>query len=168
MSTALSKAIYSRLAGVEVLASPWSDYQSSLAALLGTDPDTTEPCVYFADTNDSAQPQDDEGNFLSCITFRPSGGTPNLQFRDGLAIDDVLYDFEFWDYTRGATAITDIAAMVARLLESRRDAPKLGLEANENVESVWFEPLTSLTVVPDKERNGWFGLVRYRAILAEV
>ncbi len=164
MSTDLSKAIYARLAGNEVMETPFSDYQASLAALLGTDPDTTEPAVYFAATNDSAQPIDDDGNFLSCITFRPSGGTPDLRFRDGLAIGDILLDFEIWDYSRGATVITDINWFVKRLLERRLNAPPLDLVAGE---CVWFEPLTGLVVMQDKERNGWFGLVRYRANHAE-
>lgn len=167
MSTTLSMGIYARLTGEEVMQAPWSDYQASLSALLGTDPDTTAPCVCFMDTNDSAQPQDDEGQFLSCITFRPSGGTPDNRFKDGFAVDDVIYDFEFWDYTRGATVITDIYGLVRRLLERRMDAPRMNLETNDRVECVWLEALTGLTVVPDKERNGWFGLIRYRAMLAE-
>jgi len=168
MSSALHRSIYDRLAGNEVMTSPFAGYQTDLAALLGTDPDTTEPCVYYGDTNDSAQPQDTDGQYLSCITFRPGGGSPDGRFFDGLAIGNGLYDFEFWDYSRSGTVITDIATLVKRLLDRRLKAPVLALETDDRTENVWFEAFTELTVFPDTDRNGWAGLIRYRVIQAQV
>lgn len=163
MSSALNTAIYARLVGTEVLTGRWLAAQQTIAAALGTDPDTGLPNVCFGNFNDAPQPTNSDGVLMPVITFRPSGGMPDHRFAHGLAVDDGIYDFEFWSWYRTANTITDIAEATGLLLDRRFDAPKLVL-GSDNGDCVWCDPLVTLSVLYDDQRNGWFGLTRYRFV----
>lgn len=155
--TALNKAIYGRLAGTEALTGEAADAQAALAALLGTDPDTERPAVHMG--NKSAVV------VYPALTFRPSGGLRHGMSHEDLGgIEEQLYDLELWENTGKGDTITDLYDLVDQLLCSERNvAPVLPLEAGRVFD---MQAVTRLQVLYDDKSNAWFGLARYRYLVA--
>ncbi len=165
MSSALSDALYQRLAGVEVMTGRFLTAQQVIAAVLGTDPDTSEPAVYQGNLNDTPIVLDANKVRKPVITFRPSSGTPDLRFRDDLIIDDGIYDLEIWSFSRLPNLATDIGEAVQTLIERRSGCPALPLASGE---SVWSEAFVLGSAMWDDQRNGWFLLTRFKFVEARV
>lgn len=165
MSSAINTAIYKRLTGIEVLTGRWLVAQQFLAATLGayarSMPTPGLPNVFKGNVNKAPIVKDADGVLKPVITFRPSGGLPDHRFAHGLAVDDGLYDFEYWNWYSTANGVTDIAEAVELLLDRRFDGPPMVLSSGD---CAWFDPMVSLTEFYDQERNGWFGLVRFQAV----
>ncbi len=157
MSSVILKAIYERLAGVEILTGKALAAQTALVGLLGVDADTTLPAVYMGNLNDSVMMKDANAVMRPVITFRPSGGLIDKRFET--AVDDPIYDFEIWSFSRQARIITDIEWQMGKLIDSRRYAPDWNLDSGAIAN---VEPLTTLAILYDHQRNGWFGLIRYK------
>lgn len=164
MSSALNTALYSRLAGTEVLTGRFLTAQQLIASSVGVDPDTLEPAVYAGNLNDAPIVLDSESVRTAAITFRPSSGNPDLRFRDGLTVDDGVYDLEVWTFVTMPNLAMQIAEAVATLIESRSGCPALPL--GTGFESVWAEPFVSPSFNYDDSLNGWFVLTRYKFIEA--
>jgi len=161
MSTALTTAIYRRLAGLETMTGEGLAAQVALAALLGTDPDTSEPSVHKGNKSMIVT--------YPAITFRQNAGMVKTEFKD-TAIDDPVYDFEIWNSTQSATLISDIYKHVEHLLDERFSM-SLGippLSVDGNVGQVYyaraFVPL--IDDLYDKDLRSWFGLCRMRFVEA--
>lgn len=158
MSTALHRAIYARLAGTEVLTGAALSAQTALAALLAMDPDTSRPAALFGNKNDAAL-------VYPLITFRPSAGSIDGRFADGLAMDDGVYDLEIWDNARGEAMLSDIEEQVMLLLDMRRQvAPLLPIAVGH---LYWSEVMVPMQVIYDNRINAWAGLTRYRFVEAK-
>src|SRR5690348_12175317 len=165
MSTAINKAIYARLTGLEILTGAGLQAQQDLAALLATDPDTLPPnpgpplpAVFNCNKNDAPA-------VYPLVTFRPGAGMIDGHFEDGtMAVDHAYYDFEIWENTREGTVITDIADALERLLDQRRPgATPIALASGY---LYWSETFVPIQVIYDDVLNAWFGLWRVRFIEA--
>lgn len=161
MSSDVTKALYARLAGIETLTGRFLAAQQQIAALLGTDADTGKPAIYFANKDTSSKPKDAQGTLLPVVTFRPSPGTIDGRFADGMAVENSLYDMEIWEYSGSSTLITDIGEALQILLDGRRGAPVLPSASGQ---VFWAETFVPLAVLYDQNSNGWFGLVRWKFI----
>lgn len=161
MSSALIKAIYERLAGVEVLTGEGLAAQQALAALLGTDPDTSLPSVHKGNKSMVVT--------YPAITFRLNAGMVNGNFKD-TAIDDPVGDFEIWNNTQTATTISEIYRHVEHLIDDRFSVslgiPVLSVDAAKGqiYHAQAFVPL--IDDLYDKDLRSWFGLCRMRFVEA--
>lgn len=157
MSTALSQALYARLAGIEALSGRAAAAQAALGALLGVDPDTGRPAVYFGAKNDAPA-------VYPILAFHPAASQIDGRFADGAAIDSTLYDIEVWETTRLGSLLTDILEQLEQLLDLRRGtAPALPLAVGH---IYWSESLVTAASLYDPLLNAWFALARYRFVEA--
>lgn len=162
MSTALNNAIYARLAGTEGLSAyaEAAAAQVSLAGLLATDPDTSDPAIFYANKDKF---DDQETPAYPRINFRPSGGTPDARFSKQTGhVGSPIYDFEIWENGESANTASGIYDLVEKLLDmSRGCAPALPLGSGV---CKWMEPLTEMQLLFDGKYNAWAGLVRVRFV----
>jgi hypothetical protein len=159
MSTALTTAIYRRLAGLEVLTGAALAQQQALAALLGTDPDTALPAVHKGNKSNVVT--------YPAITFRSNAGAVNSHFAtSGIAVDDVIYDLEIWSNTQSGTIIEQIYGCVERLLDGRFGiSPALPVD-NAGGRIFWATAFVPITELYDRDLRAWFGLCRFRFVEA--
>jgi len=158
MSSAITTAIYKRLTGVEILTGAGLAAQQSLAALLGTDPDTALPAVHKGNKSNVV--------VYPAITFRQNTGMVNTNFgTSGVAIDDPVYDVEIWDNTQRSNILTDIYGQMERLLDDRFGAPQLPVD-NTHGQVYHAQAFVPMAEIYDKDLRAWFGLCRFRFVEA--
>lgn len=156
MSSSLTKAIYARLVGTEVLTGQYLTAQQTLAAKLATDPDTSKSAVFKGNMSDFT--------VFPCITFRENAGLPDKRFQLGnvqgaFVVDYVTYDFEIWGKSRSGVELSNIDDAFKLLVDRRYGAPKFSLETGDVVSSL---TITTPTQIYDEKRNAWFLLRRVR------
>ena len=159
MSTALTTAIYRRLAGLEALTGAAFVQQQALAALLAVDPDTLLPAVHKGNKSEVV--------VYPAITFRSNVGMVNPHFStSGIAIDDTVYDMEIWENTQSGTIIEQIYSSVERLLDQRFGiAPALPVD-NAGGRIFYATAFVPITELYDTNIRAWFGLCRWRFVEA--
>lgn len=157
MSAILDTAIINRLIGTESPALPAAalTVKTSLAALLGSDPDTGEKSVYKRVLSTG------EPLVYPCIRFDPSGGGRTGPGMAGV-IGDPIYDFEMWDKTEDDSNLSTIADYVEQLLDYGRGvAPKLPVSQGKNF---YVEAFTEPMIEYVETYKALVLLVRYRFI----
>jgi hypothetical protein len=165
MSSALTKAIYARLTGTEVLTGAYLTAQQRIKALLAEDPDTLvnkvkgtgKPAIFKANLSDFT--------IFPCITFRENGGMPDRRFTmgnastGGVVVDNVFYDLEVWGKSRSGIELSDIDDQLRLLLDRRYGAPVLLLADGDVQVNLTF---VSPSMLYDEKRNAWFLLRRIK------
>jgi hypothetical protein len=174
MSDELNRAIYARLAGVEALSGVYGAAQANLAALLGVDPDTGAPAVYYSSTS-QAQGADGSGNAVPvypAITFAPEGGMPHptQTTPEGISKKWVFVGFSIWTdavQTQARTGkdvgrvIAQVADILELLLDWTQNAPMLPLETGKVDEQ---SLMTNVQTIPRAKTHEWQGYLRWKFI----
>lgn len=171
MSEVLNKAIYRRLAGVETLSGVYATAQANLAALLGVDPDTGLPAVYYSSTNQAQGV--DTGNVVPVypkLTFWETGGMPHhtSTISDGITVDWVFMDFSVWVdrvQTPAKTGkspsqvVSEVSDILKTLLDIRLHAPLLPLQTGcVDIQMI----MTPLHVIPRGKTHEIQGYLRWK------
>lgn len=165
MSSALTKAIYARLTGAEVLTGVYLAAQRRLKTLLAEDPDTTVngvagtgvPAVFKGNASDFT--------LFPSITFRENAGLPDKRFTlgnasvGGVVIDNPVYDLEVWGKSRSGIELSDIDDTLRLLLDKRFGVPNLPLETGD---IALMTTMVAPTALYDDKRNAWFLMRRIR------
>lgn len=172
MSTALDTAIYKRLTGQENL----TGYTDALAAVTALGALIAHEAAVPSGTGRWAVYNGvwQEGITMPCITFRASAGkVDNRSFQTSGEIDDVIYDFEYWDgpdktstsnkradgTTPDGSRVSRIARQVELLMDMRSGiVPVLPLSSGKVFDMQSFVPVQNLF---DKPGNLYFGLQRF-------
>lgn len=150
MSSALNKAIVSRLRGTEVLTGEALEAQTRYVALVGTRTrlgNMSSSVVY---------PQ---------VCFRPSGGVNSWISRseDLGVVSQPEYDFEVWSNLREGDEVTEILDLLEQLLDDRRSvADPMTLDSGYHVAAMHL--IMDAALIYNERINAWAGLVRYQAI----
>lgn len=159
MSTALTKAIYARMAGTEIpaLTGEALAAQVALAGLLAVDPDPPSgPAVFFGNMQRRAA---DNALLFPCVTLRPDGGPQDYRF-GSFIMADPFYPLEIWDNSPSPIKLLDISGRLELLFDSRRGAPALPLASGGKV--IWMELQAGPSVHYDDKINAWLLLSLWR------
>ena len=154
MSTALGRAIYNRLTGVEVLTGSARATQLALAALLGSV--QGKPAVFHGNRSDLPSVP------FPCITYRFQAGLDDKLWA-GVSMKRPSVAIEIWDNGRTSNVISDIADLMEQLLNSSLlTAPPLPINAiNANEWVFWMDIQTPLNTIYDERVHEWAGTLLY-------